>query len=142
MRENKPKMTTTTPSTGQARSSPNKNGDNNADTSARAKAKLEAKKEKQKRKRQKEKDKKKDNNNNNNYVKHDGLITEGIMKGVTISPGSSASMTTDFRKFRKSAAAYAAAKGHEHWPGVIETMEPVKEKEWTTKRPDKSTYAV
>ena len=94
-------MTTTTPNAAQDGRSPNKNGDNNADASAKAKAKFEAKKEKQERKRQKEKDKKKDNNNNNNYVKHDGLITEGIMKGVTISPGSSASMTTDFRNFRK-----------------------------------------
>ena len=75
-------------------------------------------------------------------MKHKGLITEGIMKGVTISPGSSASMATEFRKFRKSAAAYAVAKGYEHWPGVMETMEPVEEKKWTTTRPDKSKYAV
>ena len=135
-------MTTTPPTTGQAGSSPNKNGANDADTSAKAKAKLEANKEKKKRRKQKEKERKKDNNNNNNYVRFDGLITEGIMKGVTVSPGSSASMTTDFRNFKKSAAAYVAAKGYEHWPGVIETMEPVDEKEWKTKHPDKSMYAV
>ena len=90
-------MTTTPPNTGQAGISPNKNGDNNADASAKAKAKLEAKKEKQKRKRQKEKNKKKDNNNSNNDVKHNGLITEGIMKGVTVSPGTSASIFNDNR---------------------------------------------
>ena len=81
-------------------------------------------------------------NDNNNHVRFDRLITEGIMKGMTVSSGSSASMTSDFRNFKKSAAAYAVAKDHEHWPGVIETMEPVDEKEWRTKHPDKSTYAV
>ena len=135
-------MTTTTPNAGQTRRSPNKNGDNDVDTSAKAKAKLEANKEKKKKRKQKEKESKKDNNNNN-YVRFDGLITEGIMKGVTVSPGSSASMTTDFRNFKKSAAAYAVAKGYGHWPGVIKTsMEPVEKKEWKMKRLDKGTYAV
>ena len=61
-------------------------------------------------------------------MEHKGLITKGIMKDVTISPGSSASMKTEFWKFRKSVAAYAAVKGYEHWPGVMETMEPVEQK--------------
>ena len=64
------------------------------------------------------------------------------MKEVTISPGLSAKMTSDFRIFKKSAAAYAAAKGYKHWPGVIEILKPVPDKEWKTKRPGKSTYAV
>ena len=130
-------MTTTTPCTGQTGSNSNKNGDDNASASGKVKAKQEAYKEKQKKKRQKDKDKKKNNNNNNKYVRQQGLIVEGIMKGVTINPGTSAAMATEFRKFSKSAAAYAAAKGWEHLPGVIETMEPVEESNWTTTRPDK-----
>ena len=51
-------------------------------------------------------------------------------------------MKSDFRNFEKSAAAYASSKGYRHLPGVIEIMEPVANKEWKTKRPDKSTYAV
>ena len=50
-----------------------------------------------------------------NYVKFDGSITKGIMKGVTISLGSSAKMTSDFSIFKKSAAAYAVAKGYKYW---------------------------
>ena len=64
------------------------------------------------------------------------------MKEVTISPGLSAKMTSDFRIFEKSAAAYATAKDYKHWPGVIEILEPVPDNEWKIKRPDKSTYAV
>ena len=51
-------------------------------------------------------------------------------------------MTSDFRIFKKLAAAYAAAKGYEHWLGVIEVLEPMPDKEWKTKRPNKSQYAV
>ena len=91
------------------------------------------------REKRKERRKKK---NNNNYMKLDGLINEGIMKEVTISPGSSATMASDYRNFKKSAAAYAAAKGYTYWPGVIGIMEPVADTEWKTKRSDKKEYAV
>ena len=134
-------MTTTPPTTGQGGSNPTKNGANDANTNAKVKAKSEANNKKRNRRKQREKERKKDNNNNN-YVKFDGLITKGIMKGVTISPGSSATITSDFRNIKKSVAAYAALKGYEHWPVVIKIMEPVVDKEWKTKRPDKSTYAV
>ena len=120
MRENKPKMTTTTPSTGLTGSNSNKNGDDNANANAEAKAKSDANREKQKKKKQKDKEKRKNNNNNNNYMRYEGLIAQGIMNGVTINPGTSASMASDFRKFRKAGAAYAAAKGWEHLPQVIE----------------------
>ena len=139
--------TTTTTTTGQQGSNPPKNGANGANADAKAKATLEAKNEKDriknKLRKQKVKEKKNDNNNNNNnYVKFDGLIAECVMKGVTISPGSNATMTSDFRNMKKSAAVYAASKGYEHWPGVIEIMKPVDNKMWKTKPPDKSLYAV
>ena len=135
-------MTTITPSTGQTGSNPGKNSDNNASARAKAKAKSEANKEKKKKQKQKEKEKRRNNNNNNNnnYVRRKGLIAEGIMKGVTINPGTSTSMATKFQKYRKAGAAYAAAKGWEHLPRVIETMEPVEDKTWTTIRPNKSKY--
>ena len=117
------------PTTGQGGSIPNKNGTNDANADAKVKAKPEANKEKRKKRKQREKERKKKKNNNNNYVKFDGLSTEGIMKDVTISPGSSASMTSDFRNFKKSAAMYAASNGYKHWPGVIEIMEPVADTE-------------
>ena len=60
--------------------------------------KLEANKEKRRKKKLRDKERKNDNNNNN-YVKFDRLITEGIMKGVTIAPGSSATMTSDYKNF-------------------------------------------
>ena len=75
-----------------------------------------------KEKNKKQKATKKESKNNNNHIKFDGLITNGIMKGVTISPGSSARITSDFRNYKKAAAAYAAAKGYKHWPSVIETL--------------------
>ena len=59
---------------------------------------------------------------------------------MNISPSSSAKITSDFRIFKKSAAAYAAAKGYKYWPGVIELLEPMSDKEWKTKHPDKSQY--
>ena len=134
-------MPTTPPTTGQAGSNPTKNSANDANTNAKVKAKLEANKEKLRKKKQRDKERKNDNNNNN-YVNFDRLITECIIKGVTISPGSSVTMKSDFRNIKKSAAAYVASKGYKHWPGVIEVMEPVTDKEWKTKRPDKNTYAV
>ena len=142
MRENKPKMTTTTPSTGQAGSNSGKNGDDNASASVKAKAKSEANKEKKKKQKEKEKERRRNNNNNNNinYVRHEGLIAEGIMKSLTINPGTSTTMGNEFLKYRKVAAAYAAAKGWEHLSQVIETMEPLEAKTWTTTRPDKSKY--
>ena len=33
-------------------------------------------------------------------------------------------------------------KMYEHWPGVIDIMEPVDDDKWKTKRPDKNLYAV
>ena len=63
------------------------------------------------------------------------------MKGVTISSGSSARMTSDFRNYKKSAATYAAEKGYEYCSGVIKNMEPIPETEWKTKRPNKNLYA-
>ena len=103
------------------------------------KTKLEAIKEKRKKRKPRGKERKK---NNNNYVKFDGLRTEDIMKNVTISPGSSASMTSDFRNFKSPVATYAASKGYKHWPGVITIMKQVADMEWKTKHPNKSTYAV
>ena len=50
-------------------------------------------------------------------------------------------MTTDFRNFKKSATAYAVTKGYKQLSGVIENLEPITEKEWKTKRPNKSQYA-
>ena len=64
------------------------------------------------------------------------------MKEMSISLGSSAKMTSDFMIFKKSAAEYATEKGQKDWPGVIEILEPVPDKEQKTKRPDKSTYTV
>ena len=104
-------MTTTTPNTVPG-GSPNTTGTSNAATKTKAKATLDAKAEKKKR-RKKNKNKKK-KNNNNNQTRYNGLVLEGIMKDVTISPGSSARMTSDFRLFKKLGAAYAAAKGYEH----------------------------
>ena len=104
-------MTTPTTITGQTGSNPPRNGANDANADAKAKAALKVKKErkrsKNKLKKQKDKEKKNDNNNNN-YVKFDGLIAEGVMKGVTISPGLSATMTSDFRNMKKLAAVYVA----------------------------------
>ena len=74
-------------------------------------------------------------------MKHKGLISEGIMEGVTINPGTSATQATKFRVFKKKAAAYAASKGMEHLPTVVESMEPLYPATWTTERPDKNKYA-
>ena len=63
------------------------------------------------------------------------------MQGVTISLGSSVIMTSDFMNYKKLGAAYVAAKGYKHWPGVIENLKPIPAKEWKTKRPDKSQYS-
>ena len=63
-------------------------------------AKKEKKKLKEKLRKQRNREKKNDNNNNN-HVKFDGLISEGVMKGVTISTGTSATMTSDFRLMKK-----------------------------------------
>ena len=75
-------------------------------------------------------------------MKFDGLIAKGIMKGVTISPGSSATMILDFKNMEMLAVAYAAPKGYKHWPGVIEIMEPVDNIMWKSKRPNKSLCTV
>ena len=83
------------------------------------KAALEAKVEKKKRSKKNRQTKK----NNNNQIRYN------IMKGVTISPGLSATMTTYFKNFTKSAAAYTAAKDYKHWLGVIKILEPIPEKE-------------
>ena len=64
------------------------------------------------------------------------------MKDVTITAGNSATMTSEFRKYKKAASVCAASKGYEHWPSVITNMEPVLDTEWKLKRPDKSEYAV
>ena len=80
-------------------------------------------------KKKKRKKNKNRNKNNNNYMKFDGLITDGIMKGMTISPGSSARMTSDFRSYKKSSAEHAAVKGYKHWVGGIKTLEPIPETE-------------
>ena len=128
-------MTTTTPIPAKARNNSDKSGDDKANASATAKAKSEANKKKQKeKKRQKEKDRRNNNNNNNNnnYVKHKGLISEGIMESVTINPGTSATMATEFRILKKKAAGYAASKGWEHLPQVVESMEQLDPKTWTT----------
>ena len=101
-------MTTTIPTTG-PKGSPNKTGTDDAAAKTKAKAVLEAKaKKKERRKGVWKRNRKKKNNNNSNHMRHDGLITDGIMKGVIISPGDSAGMTTDFRTFKKSAATFRA----------------------------------
>ena len=88
-------MTTTPPTIG-PRSDPNRMGVNDIDAKAKTKAKSEANKEKKKRRKQKGQDKINNNNNNNNYVKFNGLITEGNMEVITISPVSSARMKSEF----------------------------------------------
>ena len=40
--------------------------------------------------------------------------------------------------FKKSVAAYTAAKGYENWLGVTEVLEPMPDKEWKTERPNTS----
>ena len=120
-------MTTPTPSSGP------KAGD--AAAIAKAKAAAEAKKKKEKKKE------KRKNNNNNNRTIHGGLMKDGIMKGITISVGTSAHMTTDYRLFNKSIIAYAQSKGFERWPGVIENMIAIEEKTWKTEQPNRSKYA-
>ena len=136
--------TTTTPNPAQAGNNSGKSGDDKANASATAKAKSEANKKKQKeKKRQKDKDKRNNNNNNNNihYVKHKGLISGGIMEGATINPGTSATMATEFRILKKKVAGYAASKGWEHLPQVVESMEQLDPSTWTAIRPDKNKYA-
>ena len=128
-------MTTTPPNT-----SPSKTGTDDAAAKVTAKAALEAKAKKNE-KRKKNKKNKPNNNNNNNQVKCDGLITDGILKDVTITPGSNARMAADYRKYKKSAGAYAAWKGYEYWPGVIDNLEAIPDTKWETARPDKSLYA-
>ena len=108
--------TTTTTTTGQAGNTPPKNGANGANADAKAKAKSEAKKEKSKirnkLRKQKIKEKKNENNNNNNnHVKFDGLILEGVIKGITISPGTSATMTSDFRNMENQQQCTQPQKG-------------------------------
>ena len=78
-------MTTPTPNSGP------KAGD--AAAVAKAKAAAEAKKKEKKKKKRKNK---KNNNNNNNRTIHSGLMKDGILKGITISIGTSAHMTTDY----------------------------------------------
>ena len=138
-------MTTTTSNPAQAGNNSGKTGDEKANASAIAKAKSEANKEKQKKKKkQKEKerkDRRNNNNNNINYVRHKGLISEGIMENVTINPGTSATMATEFRIYKKKAAVYAASKGWEHLPQVVESMEQLDPDTWTTTRSDKTKYA-
>ena len=137
-------MTTTTTTTGQTGSAttPPKSGSNDASADAKAKAALEAKKEKKKAKEKaRQKRRKEKNNNNNNHEKFEGLILEGVMKDVTISTGNSATMTFNFRKYKKGSAVYAASKGYEHWPSVITNMEVVADTKWKTECPDKSLYA-
>ena len=112
--DNKPIMSTANPN-----ADPTRNGD--AAVTAKAKAEAESKK---KEKKKKERENKK--NNNNNRVKHPGLIMDGILKCVTIPPGTSAQMTKDFRLFSKSLVAYLASKGYEHWPGIIENLKNSK----------------
>ena len=50
------------------------------------------------------------------------------MKGTTTSLGLSGQISSDFRNFKKSVAAYVMAKSYKHWPGVIELLEATKEK--------------
>ena len=43
---------------------------------------------------------------------------------------------------KKASAVYAASKGYEHWPGVIDIMESIADTKWKTKRSNKTEYAV
>ena len=136
--------TTTTTTTGQTGNgtTPPKNGSNGASADAKAKAALEAaKKEKKKTKEKARQKRRKEKNNNNNHVKFVGLIMDGVMKDVTITAGNSATMTSEFRKYKKAASVCAASKGYEHWPSVITNMEPVLDTEWKLERPNKNLYA-
>ena len=142
MRELSTKMTTTTTiiTTSQAGSTttPPKSGSNKASADVKAKATLEAKKSKEKAWQKQRKEK---NDNNNNHAKFEGLILEGVMKDVTISTNNSATMTSNFWRYKKFSAVYAASKGYKHWPTVITNIEPVPDTKWKTKPPDKSLYA-
>ena len=69
------------------RGSPNIIGTSDGVIKAKAKAALEVKTEKKKRRRKNRQKKKK---NNNNQTRYNRLVTDSIMKGVTILPGSSA----------------------------------------------------
>ena len=55
-------------------------------------------------KKKKKKKKKNNYNNNNNRVIYQGLIKDGVIKGVVISSGTSAQMATDFRLFTDALA--------------------------------------
>ena len=91
-----------------------------------------------KNRKKKNKQKRENNNINNNQTIYQGFITDSIMEGVTISLGLTRQMTSDFRNFRKSGAAHTVAKDYEHWPGIINLLEPIKEKQWKTAYPNKS----
>ena len=108
---------------------PNSSSKTTGDAAAVAKAAAEAKKKEKKKKKRKNK---KNNNNNNNRTIHSGLMKDGIMKGITISVGTSAQMSTDYRLFLISLIVYAASMVFERWPGVIENMIAIKDKIWKT----------
>ena len=77
----KPTMATPTLSSGR-----NKTGD----PVAKAKAKAAGEAKKKEKKKNKNKRKKLRNKNKNNQTIHPGLIKDGVLKGVTISSGTSA----------------------------------------------------
>ena len=105
-------MTTTTSTHGPWDSpSTTETGNAGANAIAKAKAELEAKVEQ---KKQRIKNRQKNNTNNTNKTRYDDLVTDGIMKGMTILPGSSGSMTSYFMLLRKLGVASAAAKGYTH----------------------------
>ena len=56
------------------------------------------------------------------------MITDSIIKGITISLVLARLITTDFRKLKKLAAAYSTTKGCKYWPGVINVLEPIEDK--------------
>lgn len=55
----------------------------------------EQKYQRKQRRRRRKRSKQKKKHNNNNQIKYLGLIQGGILKGVTVSPGTIAQMTTD-----------------------------------------------
>ena len=109
------------------------------DTAAIAKAKAAAEAKKKEKKKKKRKNKK--NNNNNNHTIHPGLMKDGILKGITISTGSSAQITTDYRLYSKVIIAFVPSKGFDSLHSGIKNMTAIEDKAWKTERPNKSLYA-
>ena len=69
------------------------------------------------------------------------MIKDDTTKGIVISSGTSAQMTTDYRLFMTALISYSASKCYTRWPGVLENMEFLKNDVWDTTRLDRTKYA-